>query len=223
MQLESSQKFTSGEFKVTGRVDAAYGQMIQGLLDVPEVTTKVTCMWNDSTRGKKSLSNILIPCELHLTIYAHLELFDEVGRWLQDFDTYLQDPRVCHMDVKYCNPHKLSFINVQSCPTVSEVIKVEPALMLQAISESPNLLDETLSNPIHLEEAPQPRAIKSTLKRSVSFLHQFGAIVLHLMLTSMARHQKEALSFMTCREQGWGRHHTILDIWDQVDTKSGRV
>lgn len=73
-------------------------------------------------------------------------------------------------------------------------------MLLQKVSERPSLLD-TISNTIDLDEAPQPSVVKSTLKR----------------------HQKQALYFMICREQGWGNHHKIPDIWEQMDNDSGRI
>ncbi|KAK6221399.1 hypothetical protein LQW54_001500 [Pestalotiopsis sp. IQ-011] len=83
---------------------------------------------------------------------------------------------------------------------VSAVIGRIPGLLLQKISERPSLLD-TISNTIDLEEAPQPSVVKSKLKR----------------------HQKQALYFMICREQGWGNHHKIPDIWEQIDNDYGRM
>lgn len=152
--------------------------MIQGLLDVPEVSLSVSCV--PTTTGKKARLNESTPCELEITICGDLELFDEVGRWLQDFEVYLQDPRLCHLDVKYCNPHRLSFVDIMSCPMVSAVVERVPGLLLQKISERPSLLD-TISNAIDLEEAPQPSVIKSKLKRYCK--HLDACIVLHLRLT----------------------------------------
>ncbi|ETS86311.1 hypothetical protein PFICI_00139 [Pestalotiopsis fici W106-1] len=199
VNVESAQKFSSEEYQVNGRIDTKHSYMIQELLDV-HINIKVICIAKTTSTTKKARSNVSVPCELQLTIYGDLELFDEVGEWLQGSDIYLQDPMVCHMDVKYCNPHRLSFIDIHSCPMVSDIVKGKPGLMFRTISERSSLLD-TISNVIDLQEAPQPPAVKSSLKR----------------------HQKQALYFMSCREQGWGNHHDIPDIWESVDNDRGRI
>lgn len=84
------------------------------------------------------------------------------------------------MDVKYCNPHRLSFVDIASCPMVSAVVGRMPELLLQKVSERPSLLD-TISNTIDLDEAPQPSVVKSTLKRFREHLCAYSA--LHLKLT----------------------------------------
>ncbi|KAM0810765.1 putative Helicase ATP-binding domain-containing protein [Seiridium cardinale] len=200
VQLKSAKQFTSEELGITGHVSTEHGTMIQGLLDVPEISTKLSCLPTMTALGKKRKSFGRERCDLELTIFGVPEVFDEIGRWLQDFDAYLQDPRVCHIDVKYCNPHRLSFTDISSCPLVSAVVGNLANLMLQPISDRPNLLD-TLSNCIDLDEAPQPRVIKSKLRL----------------------HQKQALHFMICREQGWRKKHNIPDLWDRVDTDRGRI
>ncbi|KAK9414057.1 putative Helicase ATP-binding domain-containing protein [Seiridium unicorne] len=162
VQLKSAKEFTSEELGITGHVNTEHGTMIQGLLDVPEISTKLSCLPTMTALRKKPKSFGRERCDLELTIFGIPELFDEIGRWLQDFDAYLQDPRT--------------------------------------IGDRPNLLD-TLSYCIDLEEAPQPRVIKSKLKI----------------------HQKQALHFMICREQGWRKKHNIPDLWDRVDTDRGRI
>lgn len=194
--------------------------MIQGLLDVPEISMRVTCIAKTLTTTKKARLNVSTPCELQLTIYGHPELFDEVGRWLQDFDAYLQDPSVCHLNVKYCNPHRLSFIDVDSCPMVLDVVKYKPGLVFQTIPERPSLLD-TISNTMDLPEALQPTAIKSTLKRYFYCFARNYKLIQKLIVAP--RHQKQALFFMMCRERGWGNHHKIPDIWESVDNDRGRM
>ncbi|GAW27260.1 putative SWI SNF-related matrix-associated actin-dependent regulator of chromatin subfamily A member 3-like 3 [Rosellinia necatrix] len=66
--------------------------------------------------------------------------------------------------------------------------------------ESSDFLD-VLSSHVDLEETPQPLAIRTSLKS----------------------HQKQALTFMLNREQGWGFNRGHADIWEIVDTGSGRV
>jgi len=43
------------------------------------------------------------------------------------------------------------------------------------------------------------------------------------MLTKYKRHQKQALTFMLKREQGWAFGDNQPDIWESIDTDQGRV
>jgi hypothetical protein len=213
------------ERKTIGYIGARHHELVKGLLDEPDLSISATYSPQTATKVKGLRRDTLVDCELELTILGDLDHFDWVGEWLQYFDSYLQDPRECHLDVKYCNPHKLSFIDVQSSPMVSEIIRTDPGLIFETVSERQNLLDD-ISDSIELEEAPQPQAIESSLKRHVKpppspFLrlhsHQF------FMTDNRGRHQKQALHFMICREQGWCKRYRIPDIWDQINTDRGTL
>lgn len=98
-------------------------------------------------------------------MYGDSDLFEQIGIWFQAYGVYLQDPRACHHDVKYWNPHRLSSDDFESCPLLSQVIShTLESFSFQGITEGPDLLD-ILSSNLELEEAQQPAAIQTILQR----------------------------------------------------------
>jgi hypothetical protein len=140
--------------------------MIQGLLDEQALDLHVSCTLDGEPAARKSYrSSVQSPCVLEITLYGPLELFEEIGSWFQEYEVYLQDPRECHLDVRYCNPQRLSSDDLDSCPFVSESISQASKLVhLQGIAERPDLLD-ILSNHVDLKETEQPAVIRTALKR----------------------------------------------------------
>ncbi|OHW90951.1 alpha-mannosyltransferase [Colletotrichum incanum] len=139
-------------------------------------------------------------CNLNITVYGPAEDCEEIGNWFQEYNVYLQDPLMCHLDARYCNPHKLSSNDVGSCPMVSEIVlRVSEQINFQDITEPIDMLD-MLNSRCDLEEAKQPTVITAELKR----------------------HQKQALTFMLRRERGWGFLDGQSDIWRVIDTAERR-
>jgi hypothetical protein len=149
-----------------GRIPTGHGQMIQGLLDEQALDLHISCTIDGEPTAKKlTRSSVLLPCLLDITVYGPLELFEEIGTWFQEYEVYLQDPRMCHLDVRYCNPQRLSSDDLDSCPLVSEVVgKASRLVQLRDIAEQPDLLD-ILSSHADLEETAQPTVIRTVLKR----------------------------------------------------------
>ncbi|KAE8445744.1 hypothetical protein EG329_012923 [Mollisiaceae sp. DMI_Dod_QoI] len=203
VQIESSNRFIRAQdgIKIDGRIPTEYGEMIQGLIDEPTVTLHVSCVTDDKSTAKKPSRKFeLLPCVLEITVYGSVEIFEEIGIWFQGHEIYLQDPRSCHMEVKYYNPQRLSAHDLDTCPLLSEIVLHGSVLDLQSITQRPDPLD-ILSSHVDLEEAPQPSVIRTALKK----------------------HQKQALTFMLHREEGWGFNNGQPDIWEKVDTGSGRT
>ncbi|KAH6867419.1 SNF2 family N-terminal domain-containing protein [Thelonectria olida] len=202
VQIESSDRFSAKDFpEVRGRIPTTHGQMIQGLLDEKSLRLHGLCTFQTEPAGQRpSRGYTQIPCMLEVTVYGPLELFDEIGSWFEEYDIFLQDPQVCYLDVKYCNPQRLSSDDLASCPLVSEVVARKSGLVhLQVITERPDLLDILDSN-VDLEEAPQPPMIRTALKR----------------------HQRQALTFMLRREIGWAFDCKQSNIWEAIDTDEGQ-
>lgn len=168
--------------------------MIQGLLDEPSLHLEIVCSV-DSEPAPKDTGRVFkkYSCTLSITVYGPLELFDEIGTFFQEYEFYLQDPgQVGQRDVPYCNPHRLSSDNLTTCLLLSEFLKQNSKLVgFEDILGQPDLLD-ILSRHADLEEAPQPTAIRTTLKS----------------------HQRQALTFMFRREQGWAFDVNGQDIWE---------
>ncbi|KAJ8128622.1 hypothetical protein O1611_g5012 [Lasiodiplodia mahajangana] len=200
VQLDSSSRFTSKEYHfVRGRIPTENAQLLEDMMAEPSLDLRIICTIEAKPTGKKKgRTQMMWPCTLDITVYGPFELFDDLGNWFQEYEVHLQDPRVCHLDAKYCNPQRLS--SVRPWPLVSEIVSQRLILAPIEIPESSDFLD-ILSSHIDLEETPQPLAIRTSLKS----------------------HQKQALTFMLDRERGWGFDRGHADIWEIVDTDSGRV
>lgn len=167
--LNSSDRFTSkdNDLGIKGRIVSDHGQMIQGLLDEPSLSLEVFCSVNDGTAPKNTGRVFLQhPCMLSITVYGPLEQFNDIGSWFQDYELYLQDPiQLGELDVRYCNPHRLSSDDLASCPLLSDFITQTSTLVgFEELVSQPDVLD-ILSSHADLEEAPQPTAIRASLKR----------------------------------------------------------
>ena len=174
---------------------------MQGLLEEETLRLLVSCNLDVENLSRRTTAMFTqFPCTLEITVYGPLELFESIGRWFQDYDVYLQDPRIYNLDVRYCNPQKLSSDDLESCPLVSALIsQISGLVHLREVIERPDLLD-LISDQADLEEAPQPRLIR----------------------TEMHRHQKQALTFMLRRERGWAFDGKETDIWETSDTSQSR-
>jgi hypothetical protein len=170
VRLDSSNRFTAtDDARIYGFISTDYRQMIQGLLEEDSLELHVSCDINPEPLARKLDSrSSQLSCLLSITIYGRFELFQEIGSWFDDYEIYLQDPLVCHRDVRYCNPHRLSSDSLEFCdsyPLVSQVVaRSSNGVRLEDIAERPELLD-ILSSHAELEETPQPAVIKSILKR----------------------------------------------------------
>ncbi|KAI0814685.1 SNF2 family N-terminal domain-containing protein [Xylaria sp. FL0064] len=198
VKFNSSDRFTSvdGDETITGRIHSNHSQMIYGLLEEDTLQLFASCITNKDSSTKPARDLKILPCSLELTVYGPIDLLDEIGDWFQEQEIYLQDPQLCHLDVKYCNPQKLSASEPGSCPLVSVVTtKKALSIEMQAISPQASFLDGLQSRD-NLQEAQQPTAIRSTLKR----------------------HQKQALTFITQRERGWAFDQEYIDLWEACKT-----
>ncbi|KAI8630511.1 SNF2 family N-terminal domain-containing protein [Xylariaceae sp. FL1651] len=207
VQFDSSVYFSStnggiNNETISGQLHSVHSQMIHGLLHEDTLQLFVTCIISkDSSASKSARCLKITPCSIEITIYGPLELLEEIGDWFQEQDIYLQDPRLCHLNVRYCNPQRLSSCEVRLCPLVSDVTtKKTLSVQMKAISSHPNFLD-ALNSRDDLYEAQQPTAIRSVMKR----------------------HQKQALTFMKQRENGWSFNQEFIDIWEMLKTEQGPV
>jgi hypothetical protein len=166
VQIESSDRFSSQDgIQIDGRILSEHGEMVQGLIDEPTVTLHVACKVDDKSTAKKPSRKFdLLPCVLEITVYGSLEIFEEIGDWFQGHGIYLQDPRSCHMEVRYCNPQRLSAYDLETCPLLHAVVSSGPVSELQDIAQRRDPLD-ILSGHLDLEETPQPSVIRTILKR----------------------------------------------------------
>lgn len=171
VHMNSSRQFKSDNRpEISGHILSEHGQMIQGLLDEETLDLYVSCTILDS-QGSTSQRTRSTPlqCTLEITVYGPAELFEELGEWFEAYQVYLQDPRYCHINVRYYNPHRLSSEDLASCPFVANVVSNgSRALHLEAMPQQEDLLD-ILSSLDDLEETAQPTVIKGRLRRQVNW------------------------------------------------------
>lgn len=170
VQIASSTEFKSDEHPgISGSIFSEHGQMIQGLLDEETLELYVSCTIQDSqSSAHQKTQSSPLQCTLEITVYGPLELFGEIGTWFEEYQVYLQDPRECHVDVRYHNPHRFSSYDLHHFPLVSEVISNgSRVLHLESMPQQEDLLN-MLGSHDDLEETAQPRAIKQGLRRRVN-------------------------------------------------------
>lgn len=201
IQLLTFENFTHADDPtIRGLIEPQFGPLIKGLIEEASLTLCATCTVESepALRRPKALQ---VRCTISITVYGPIDLLDEIGEWFQAQDIYLQDPTVCHLDVRYCNPQRLSSADLRSCPSLFHMVSEASKLLhFQEISDAPDYLD-IISGQTDLEET-QPSSIIQA--------------VLH-------RHQKQALTFMLRRELGWSMLDNVPDIWAAYDTSTERV
>ncbi|KAF4984797.1 hypothetical protein FZEAL_88 [Fusarium zealandicum] len=139
-----------------------------------------------------------VQCTMEIILYGPMEIFEDIGAFFQEYDICLRDPVNCKRNVPYCNPHWFSV--APSIPRFTFDLKTEvtkPPLVVD-VDTHPELLD-ILNSQEDLVETEQPRSIR----------------------TKLAKHQKQALTFMLQREDGWAWDGSRPDVWE-VGTLGGQ-
>jgi hypothetical protein len=169
VKIDSAESFHLAEHDdICGHFHIDHRQMMQGLLEDPGLELFVTCTSSTFEQTRSSLKGSMVTqCTLDVVVYGIFSLYEEIGSWFEAYDIFLQDPRVCHQDTKYLNPHRLSSDGEGRCLMVSEVVtKASTMVQLSEIRPRPDLL-RTFDVTQDLEEAPQPARVKTNLKRYV--------------------------------------------------------
>ncbi|RYP13216.1 hypothetical protein DL765_006988 [Monosporascus sp. GIB2] len=170
VELEASGSFVANhDPNIRGKVQAMYSQMIQGLLDEPNIMVYGYCSLKNERSSTRSQSTreTYLDCTLTITLYGSMNLFEDIGSWFQEYGVYLQDPRKAHRDARYCNPHRLSY-DPGRCPTIQDICANQSRpLMVQSLAKESDFLD-LLDGHLDLEETPQPQLIFTSLKRFVN-------------------------------------------------------
>jgi hypothetical protein len=153
-----------------GSVSIEHGQLLQAILDETSLRIQVTCIPDDRNNGARKTVGLLprlIACSLSIILYGPKELFEEIGTFFQDYDIYLQDPLDCDLNVRYCNPHRLSSTDLSLCPMTHDLqTNILEAFEIQPTSCHSALLD-MLDPQEDLPEASQPAEIRTQLERYV--------------------------------------------------------
>ncbi|KAK5056695.1 hypothetical protein LTR84_012227 [Exophiala bonariae] len=126
---------------------------------------------------------------LSIIMYGPSTTGDRVGEYLLDCRLYLQTPRFCDHNVPYINPHCL-FVDDESFVMSNDLdtdLQLAPDSRIQSFTD----IFAGMASIEALKEAQQPKSI----------------------LTPLHAHQKQALTFMKRREDGWQFHDKNLDLW----------
>ncbi|PVH71620.1 hypothetical protein DL98DRAFT_471471 [Cadophora sp. DSE1049] len=136
---------------------------------------------------------------LSVILYGPPELEDAIGRFLSGQKIYLQDPIHCDRSVPYRNPHIIR-------SETGEVLMTNPFdthaanLEIERLEAGPDLLSQLMTDAV-----PLPETEPSDIVR-----------------TKLFSHQKQALTFMLRREQGWQMDGQD-DIWTSYVDSFGRT
>jgi len=115
-----------------------------------------------SDNGIKEGRNQQRAAALTIIVYGPLGLFDDVGDFFQTCNMYLQDPVGCDRNVRYCNPHRLSGLDVEAPMTLD--LDSAHHMHISEISGNIDLL-EGLNAHIDLPETESPPALVTSLLR----------------------------------------------------------
>ena len=138
--------------------------------------------------------------ELYVILYGRPSQFENVGNFAAKCNLFLQHPICCDRNVLYKNPHCLTPKQHEICFTYD----------LGNTTFSSDYATDTSFNPIDLFTDGEERA-RLEEADSPSDLH-----------TPLYKHQKQALTFMLQREEGWGLDGHRRDVW-KSDPVAGRL
>ncbi|KAH0560094.1 hypothetical protein GP486_003387 [Trichoglossum hirsutum] len=97
-------------------------QILRGLSDEHSIDIQLLCTieLNRQALGIKAKKSKISGPAAHLStiIYGPFGLFEDVGKFVEGYDMYLQDPRGCNRNVKYRNPHRLSGLDADAPMTL---------------------------------------------------------------------------------------------------------
>ncbi len=170
MIIKSSYEFTDDTgASGCGKFASDYIDVIQALLDEPRLRLQATCSIQDAQSKTKAqrYGPLSLPCVVSIIVYGPGSLIDNVGGFFQDVEMYLQDPKGCDTNLKYCNPHRLSSLHIDDCPMTFDLDRPGANIdqtLFQNMSAESDVLD-VLDTQEHLPEAPQPELILPSLKK----------------------------------------------------------
>lgn len=139
--------------------------------------------------------------ELCAILYGPAMLFEDVGTFVAKCRMYLQHPRHCNRNVPYRNPHCLSSKDGRVTYTfdLADQFRDSSITLEHPINPIDLFADATLHDKLADTDTP------STLS------------------TGLYKHQKQALTSMMQREQGWSMDGSSQDIWREEQDYTGRV
>lgn len=169
--------------------------MLSALLTEPDLHLQLSCttapdlsiQCNTGRNTKRTKNSSKVSTYLSVIVYGPMELFDDIGKFFDEYQLYLQDPYGCDRNMRYRNPHRISGRD----PVAPMTFELRSLAFSHEETVSPcDILAGFESDEI-LPESESPPALKTVLYP----------------------HQKQALSFMLRRECGWRLHDPQSDLW----------
>ncbi|KAF1956410.1 hypothetical protein CC80DRAFT_76368 [Byssothecium circinans] len=147
--------------------------------------------------GRSAMSTI------HVNVYGHPHCAKSVGHELTSVKLFLQPPVVDLRDLVYDNPQELKLTNAPSAQARVEHIDVTDRSPVDERKEVAQSEIEAI-----LDHIPQPTALREVA-------------VDNRIITTLIRHQKDAINFMSEREAGGLR--SSLSFWHHKMSENGVV
>ncbi|KAF7954691.1 hypothetical protein EAE96_005810 [Botrytis aclada] len=187
--------------------DFASAQTLNDLASVPEIKMQLYCQskvqfghGGQNRRMIKRSEKLHGLWFLNVIIFGPNRFVEKIGEYLSIRKMYLQDTLGCERCVLYRNPHAMT-------SDTEEVITTDLSILAPAchgveeLKSGPDLLAQLMEGEAPLRETEAPRIVK----------------------TSLFRHQKQALTFMLRREEGWNFNDVASDIWSWRSDTSGQL
>jgi SWI/SNF-related matrix-associated actin-dependent regulator of chromatin subfamily A3 len=138
-------------------------EILRGLTEEQAIDLQLLCTLEPGrqTLGSKiNKSKPLSPSAyLSAIVYGPLELFEDVGKFVEEHDMYLQDPHSCDRNVRYRNPHRLSGLDPDAPMTLD---LVQPAVGREEVQNPADLL-AGLESDEFLPDAEAPSVLRTAL------------------------------------------------------------
>lgn len=202
IEPDCSFKSESIDLAYCGKFSTEYDLIVRAMLRAPALRLQALCAIDPSQtlrlKGnlKAQFGEVMQQCTLHLIVYGPADMCDNVGDFFQQADVYLQDPKNCDQNVKYCNPHRLSSLDPSCCPMVFNLSKEN--------TNAEGIIFEPVGRPHNTPE------LISDAHENLPETHSPEDII----RTSLKMHQKQALTFLLRRESGWDFSRQSADFWD---------
>jgi len=158
----------------SGKVQPACLHITSAPIEDEDLELQIECISDEidastaipvNSNGKRSsyAPVLSVRCNLSVTMYCPMDLFDHIEEFFEFYDIFIQDPRNCNRVVRYCNSPRLSAL-LEDHPWTSNLSVNANLIELKDIVAGPELLD-LLYPQSDLAETPQPWAIATTPER----------------------------------------------------------
>ncbi|KAF7855286.1 uncharacterized protein EAF02_011545 [Botrytis sinoallii] len=210
VEFRSPNHLSSGDDKHSTTFDIsdfASAKILNDLASVPEIKMQLYCHskiefghGGHSRRMIKRSEKLRALWFLNVIIFGPERFAEKIGEYLSIRKMYLQDTLGCERCVPYRNPHAMT-------PDTGEVVMTDLSILApghhdtEELKSGPDLLALLMEGEAPLRETEAPKMVK----------------------TSLFRHQKQALTFLLRREEGWNFDDAASDIWSWRSDTSGRL